>query len=130
MASQALVPGSAGVASGGSLPPSSAEGSSQTAPLPSLSHEPPRVSANWHSYVEQTARHLGFSSRVAHQLAFCRRSSTRLNYQANWPVYRACVVVRGILCHVHRYLRLLTFAFIFVVPSVSLTPLLRLLALF
>ena len=51
LASQALVPGSAGVASGGSLPPSSAEGSSQTAPLPSLSHEPPRVSANWHSYV-------------------------------------------------------------------------------
>ena len=82
LAAQTVVSRSAGVASRSSLPPSYAEGSSQTAPLSSLSPEPPRASANWVSYLERAARHLGFSSQVAHQLAFCRRSSMQMNYQA------------------------------------------------
>ena len=54
------------------------------APLPSFSLEPPRASPDWVSYCQGTACHLGFSSAVARQLAFCRRSSTRMNYQACW----------------------------------------------
>ena len=69
--------------------PSSAEGSAQTAPLPSLSPEPPRASSDCISYLERSAHAFGFSSAVARQLARCRRASTRVNYQAKWSVYRA-----------------------------------------
>ena len=34
------------------------------------------------------AHHAGFSSTVAGQLALCRRTFTRLNYQARWGTYR------------------------------------------
>ena len=84
LAPQAMVPGSSGAAGEGSVPPACVEGSSQTAPLSSFSPEPPRSSVDWVSYHERSTRRLGFSSRVAHQLTFSRRSSTHLNYQAKW----------------------------------------------
>ena len=38
--------------------------------------------------IKRFARQAGFSSAVAGQLIFCRRLSTRLNYQARWGTYR------------------------------------------
>ena len=38
--------------------------------------------------LKRFARQAGFSSTVAGQLALCRRTSTRLNYQARWGTYR------------------------------------------
>ena len=83
-------------ASGGCLSvPSTSEGSAQTAPLPSFSPEPPSASSDCISYIERSARSFGFSSAVAHQLARCRRSSTRVNYQAKWAVCRAWCARHG-----------------------------------
>ena len=89
-----LVPGPSGASGGDSLLPTMTEGSSQTAPLPSLSSEPPRASADYLAYLQRSAHHSRFSSAVDRQLALCRRRSTRLNYQAKWAVYRAW-------CHRH-----------------------------
>ena len=80
LASAPVVLGSSGASGGCSGVPSTSEGSTQTAPLPSLSPEPPRALPDCVSYI-------GFSSSVARQLARCRRSSTRVNYQAKWAVY-------------------------------------------
>ena len=74
----------------GSCPsvPSKSEGSTQTASLPSFPPEPPRASPDCVSYIERSTRTFGFSSAVARQLDRCRLSSTRVNYQAEWSVYR------------------------------------------
>ena len=89
-----MVPGSSGTSGGGSLLPARKERSSQTAPLPSFSPEPPCASAGCLAYLQRSARHSGFSSAVAHQLTLCRRHSTKITYQAKWAVYRAW-------CHRH-----------------------------
>ena len=94
LAPEAVVPGSLGAPGGCASPSAYAEGSTQTTALLSFSSEPPRASHDWLLYCEQSARHLGFSSREAHQLTHCRRSSTRMNYQARWVTYRAW-------CHRH-----------------------------
>ena len=94
LATASLVPGPSGASGGDSLLPATTEGSFQTAPLPSLSLEPPRASADCLAYLQRSAYHSGFSSAVARQLTPCRRRSTRLNYQAKWAVYRAW-------CHRH-----------------------------
>ena len=94
LASAPVVPGSSGASGGGSLLPATKEGSAQTAPLPLLSPEPPRASADCLAYIQQSARHSGFSSAVARQLTLCRRRSTRVNCQAKWAVYRSW-------CHRH-----------------------------
>ena len=66
LASAPLVSGPSGGCSG--VPPT-AEGSTQTAPLPSFSPEPPCASADCISYLEPPARSFSFSSAVARQLA-------------------------------------------------------------
>ena len=86
LASTPLVSGPSGASGGCFGVPPTAEGSTQTAPLPSLSPEPPRASADCISYLERSTRSFGFSSEVARQLARCRRVSTRVNYQAKWAV--------------------------------------------
>ena len=91
LATASLVPGPSG---GDSLLPVTTGGSSQTAPLPSLSSEPPRTSADCLAYLHRSMGHSGFSLAVARQLTLCRRRSTCLNYQAKWAVYRAW-------CHRH-----------------------------
>ena len=90
LASAPVVPRPSG---GGSLLPATKEGSSQTAPLPSLPPEPPRASADCLAYIQRSAQHSGFSAAVAHQLTLCHRRSTRLN-QVKWAVYRSW-------CHRH-----------------------------
>ena len=82
LASAPLVSGSSGASGGCPSVPSTAEGSTQTAPLPSFSPEPPRASSDCISYLERSAHSFRFSSAVARQLARCRRASTRVNYQA------------------------------------------------
>ena len=72
LASASLVPGPSGASGGDSLLPATTEGSSQTAPLPS---EPPRASADCLAYLQQSARHSGFSWVVARQLTLCRQRS-------------------------------------------------------
>ena len=76
MASAPVVSGSSGASGVCHSVPSTSEGSTQTAPLPSFSPEPPRASSDCVSYIERSARSFGFSSAVARQLARCRRSST------------------------------------------------------
>ena len=88
LASMPLVSGPFGASGGCPSVPSLAEGSTQTAPLPSLLPEPPRASSDCISYLERSARSFGFSSAVARQLARCRRAFSRVNYQAK-SVYRA-----------------------------------------
>ena len=146
LATQALVSRSFGAAGGGSDPPAYAEGSTQTTPLSSFPSEPPCTSVDWISYCERSMRHLGFSSRVARQLAFCRCSSTRLNYQAKWLTYRgwcrhhghsiSCPSVAKIvdfLLYLRRsfhlsyssivsYCSMLSAVFRFVLPSISSHP--------
>ena len=94
LAATSLVSGPSRASGGDSLLPATMEGSSQTAPLPSLSPEPPRASADCLAYLQRSVRHSGFSLAVARQLALCRRRSTRLNYQVKWAVYCAW-------CHRH-----------------------------
>ena len=89
LASAPVVPKSSGASGSGSLLPATKEGSAQTVPLPSLSPEPPRASADCLAYIQRSARHSGFSAAVACQLTLCRRRSIRVNYQAKWAVYRS-----------------------------------------
>ena len=65
LASTPLVSGPSGASGGCSSVPSSAEGSTQTAPLPSLSPKPPRASSDCISYLERSARSFRFSLAVA-----------------------------------------------------------------
>ena len=82
LASPSLVCRSPRSVSGGPGPSSSTSRPSSSASLPPLSREPPRAQADWVSHCQRSARHFGFSAGVARQLAFSRRSSTRLNYQS------------------------------------------------
>ena len=100
-------------------------------------------------YCERSARHLRFSLRVARQLAFCRCSSTRVNYQAKWLAYRgwcrchghsiSCPFISKIAdfllflrCSLHlsfssiaSYCSMLSAVFRFVLPSISTPPVLH-----
>ena len=89
LASAPLVSGPSGASGGCSGFPPTAEGSTQTAALPSLSPEPPRASSDCLSYIECSAHAFGFSASVARQLARYGRCSTRVNYQAKWEVFRS-----------------------------------------
>ena len=88
VASASMVSRSFGSTSGDTCVASTQERSSQTTSFPQVSSEPPRAAPNCLETIQQSARHLGFSKGVAKQLAFCRRSSTRMNYQAKWVVFR------------------------------------------
>ena len=149
LASEAVVPGHPGTPSGCPGPSTAPQGLVPATPFPSFSSEPPRASHDWVSYSQRTARHLGFSSAVAHQLAFCRRSSTRMNYQARWLAYRAWCRRQGhsisrptiskitdfllYLCHsphlsyssITSYRSMLSVVFHFILPDVSSHPVLH-----
>ena len=144
-----MVPGHLGAADRCSGPSTSAQRPPTPASFPSLSSEPPRASHDWLLYYQRTARHLGFSSRMAHQLTYCRRSSTCLNYQARWLTYRAWCQSQGhsisrpsiskladfllYLCRslhlsyssIASYRSMLNSVFHFVLPDVSSHPVLR-----
>ena len=139
LASTPLVSGPPGASGGCPSVPSKSEGSTQTASLTSFPPEPPRASPDCVSYIERSSRTFGFSSAVARQLVRCRRSSTRVNYQAKWSVYRAwCArhghsvshpsVVASFLLYLRRslsyssitlYRSMLSVVFRFVLPELS-----------
>ena len=58
LAAASVVSGSSGASGGCPSVPSTSEGSTQTAPLPSFSPEPPRASSDCVSYIERSARSL------------------------------------------------------------------------
>ena len=149
LAPQTVVPGSLGASSGSAGPSPSAQGSAQPTALPSFPSEPPRARSDWLSQCERSARHFGFSSRVARQLTFYRCSSVRVNYQAKWTTYRSWCHSRGhsisrpfvakvadfllyLRCSLHlsyssiaSYRSMLSAAFRFVLPELSSHPVLH-----
>ena len=62
--------------------------SAATTAFPSVSRKSPNASSDCVATLERFARQAGFSETVAGQLALCRRTSTRLNYQARWGKFR------------------------------------------
>ena len=62
--------------------------SAATTAFPSVSRKSPNASSDCVATLKRFARRAGFSETVAGQLALCRRTSTRLNYQARWGKFR------------------------------------------
>ena len=62
--------------------------SAATTAFPSVSRKSPNASSDCVATLKLFARQAGFSKTVAGQLALCRRTSTRLNYQARWGKFR------------------------------------------
>ena len=62
--------------------------SAVTTTFPSVSRKSPNASSDCVATLKRFARQAGFSETVAGQLAPCRRTSTRLNYQARWGKFR------------------------------------------
>ena len=67
----------------------------QTASFPSASSRDPQAVSSCLATVQRFARTEGFSSRVATQVGFARRPSSRTNYQVKWSVYRRWCRVEG-----------------------------------
>ena len=88
LASEGMVPGPSGTIVRGSHHTVKSKRSTKTAPLPPLPPKSAYASADCMATIKRFARQAGFSSTVAGQLVFCRRQSTRLNYQARWGSYR------------------------------------------
>ena len=88
LASEGMVPGPSGTVVRCSHRTVKSKRSSKTAPLPPLPSKSAYASADCMATIKRFARQAGFSSTVAGQLVFCRRQSTRLNYQARWGTYR------------------------------------------
>ena len=78
LASKGLVPGSSGTVVRRSHHTVRSKRSSKSA----------YASADCMATIKRFARQAGFSPAVAGELIFCRRLSTRLNYQARWGTYR------------------------------------------
>ena len=62
--------------------------SAATTAFPSVLRKSPNASSDCVATLKRFARQAGFSETVAGQLALCRRTSTRLNYQARWGKFR------------------------------------------
>ena len=62
--------------------------SSRTASLPLSSSRDPQAVSSCLVTVQRFARAEGFSSRIATQIGFAHRASSRSNYQVKWSVYR------------------------------------------
>ena len=88
LASEGMVPGPSGTVVRCSHHTVKSKRSSKTAPLPPLPSKSAYASADGMATIKRFARQAGFSSTVAGQLVFCRRQSTRLNYQGRWGTYR------------------------------------------
>ena len=88
LASEGMVPGPSGTAIRRSHHTVRSKRSTKTAPLPPLPSKSAYASADCMATIKRFAHQAGFSSAVAGQIIFCRRLSTRLNYQARWGTYR------------------------------------------
>ena len=88
LASEALVSRHVGSDGGRLSSASLVSRSSQTASLPFSSSRDPQAVSSCLATVQRFAKAEGFSSRVASQIGFARRASSRTNYQVKWSVYR------------------------------------------
>ena len=88
LASEGMVPGPSGTIVRRSHHTVKSKRSTKTAPLPPLPPKSAYASADCMATMKRFARQAGFSSTVAGRLVFCRRQSTRLNYQARWGTYQ------------------------------------------
>ena len=88
LASEGMVPGPSGTVIRLSHHAVKSKRSAKAAPLPPLPSKSAYASADCMATIKRFARQAGFSPAVAGQLVFCRRLSTRLNYQARWGTYR------------------------------------------
>ena len=88
LASEGMVPGPSGTVIRRSHHTVKSKRYTKTAPLPPLPSKSACASADCMATIKRFARQAGCSSTVAGQLVFCRRLSTRLNYQARWGTYR------------------------------------------
>ena len=88
LASEGMVPGPSGTIVRRSHHTVRSKRSSKTAPLLPIPSKSAYASADCMATIKRFARQAGFSPAVAGQLIFCRRLSTRLNYQARWGAYR------------------------------------------
>ena len=82
LASKRLVSRSSGTSVRRSNRTTQTSGSSTSTAFSSISRKSPYASSDCVATLKRFARQAGFSSTVAGQLALCRRTSTRLNYQA------------------------------------------------
>ena len=96
LASERVVPRLAGVNDGTAPSTSNAERSTQTTSLPQIPPEHPRAASSCVATFQRFARHEGFSSRVAKQLALARRRSTNLIYQQKWSIFRKWCRDKGV----------------------------------
>ena len=97
LALEGLVPGPSRTVVRSSHSAATSKRSSKTASLPSLSSKSAYASADCMATIKRFARQAGFSSTVAGQLVFCRRQSTRLNYQARWGTVTYTSVFKSLL---------------------------------
>ena len=88
LASEGMVPGPSGTVVRRSHHTVRSKRSTKTAPLPPIPSKSAYASADCMATIKRFARQAGFSPAVAGQLIFCRRLSTRLNYQARWGTFR------------------------------------------
>ena len=83
-----VVSGPSGVANGTSSKTSVKEGPVVAAPFSQASFKPRHAGSSCLETIQRFAKDAGFSSRVAAQLAGCRRRSSMKVYQSKWNMYR------------------------------------------
>ena len=84
LASKGMVSRSSGTSIRHSNSTTQTSRSAATTAFPSVSRKSPNASSDCMATLKRFARQAGFSETVVGQLALCRRTSTRLNYQARW----------------------------------------------
>ena len=87
LASEAMVSGSCGSDDRQSRSSSLVSRSSQTASLPSTSSRDSQAVSSCLETIQRFARAEGFSVRVATQVGYARRRSSRTNNQIKWSIY-------------------------------------------
>ena len=95
LATKGVVSGAPESHGGSSSAPSYTSRRTQIAPLSLSAPEPPRAESSCVATVQQFARHLRLSRRVATQLSRCRRQSSRRLYQHKWDWYWSWCVSQG-----------------------------------
>ena len=88
LASKGMVSRSSGTSIRHSNRTSQMSRSAATTAFPLVSRKSPNASSDCVATLKRFARQAGFSETVVGQLALCRRTSTRLNYQARWGKFR------------------------------------------
>ena len=95
LALEAVVSGSARFGGRRSGRSSTVQGSSATAPLPSVPSGSVQAVASCLETIKRFTRAGGFSKHVAQQVSLARRPSSRAGYQSKWLVYRLWCRLEG-----------------------------------